>query len=263
MPDLSIFDLSGKKALVTGGASGIGRGCALGMAKAGADVAIVDLDEKSGREAVREVEKQGSKSLFVQCDVTDPGQVADMVKQVVGAFGRLDIALNNAGGGGMAEPTTDEGAIETWSRLMDLDLNSVFYCCREEAKVMIPQKYGKIINTASMEASVVSNLPVMDVGIVAYCSAKAGVRQLTKALAMEWVQHNITVNSISPGVISTPLIQAVEEVPEYLGHLQKTIPMQRLGKVEEIVGGVIYLASDASSYTTGFDLIMDGGYTVW
>lgn len=262
MPDLSIFSLTGKKALVTGGASGIGRACAVGMAKAGADVAIVDLNEKSGREAASEVEQAGVRHLFIQCDVTDPVQVAGMVRRVTTEFGRLDIAMNNAGGGIYGGPTVGDEAIGVWRRLMELDLDSVFYCCREEAKAMIPQKYGKIINTASMEGTVVSNLPVMDVGIVAYCAAKAGVKHLTKALAMEWVQHNIFVNSISPGVVDTPLIQASGN-PELMEHINRTTPMHRLGKVEELVGAVIYLASDASSYTTGFDLIVDGGYTVW
>ena len=262
MPDLSIFDLSGKKALVTGGASGIGRGCALGMAKAGADVAIVDLDEKSGREAVREVEKQGSKSLFVQCDVTDPGQVADMVKQVVGAFGRLDIALNNAGGGGMAEPTTDEGAIETWSRLMDLDLNSVFYCCREEAKVMIPQKYGKIINTASMSAHIV-NQPQKQ---AAYNVSKAGVLHLTRSLATEWASGGIRVNSISPGYTRTKLVQDLLETPEgkqVLPIWLSLTPAARMAEVTDLQGAVVYLAAEVSDFMTGSDLVIDGGYCAW
>ena len=106
-------------------------------------------------------------------------------------------------------------------------------------------------------------MPVTDVGIVAYCTAKAGVKHLTKALTMEWVQHNIYVNSISPGYIITPLTQKAQGIPESLDHLNRTTPMHRQGKVEELVGGVIYLASDASGFTTGFDLIMDGGYTVW
>jgi NAD(P)-dependent dehydrogenase (short-subunit alcohol dehydrogenase family) len=261
---LSTFALTGKKALVTGGASGIGRACAIGMARAGADVAIVDLNEEAGRDAAAEVERAGGKSLFVRCDVTDPGQVADMVGQVATRFGRLDIAMNNAGAGATGGPTVGDSAISTWRKVIDMFLHSVFFCCREEAKIMIPQKYGRIINTSSMEGTIVSNMSAeMDVGFVGYCTAKAGVKHLTKALAMEWVQHDIRVNSISPGYIETQMTRKVQEFPEMFQHLCRTTPMNRFGKAEEMVGGVIYLASDASSYTTGFDLVMDGGHSVW
>jgi len=264
MADLSRFDLTGKKALVTGGASGIGKACALGMAQAGADVAIIDIQEEKGQETVSEIRKLGRNSLYVSCDVSDPGQVAEMVKKVAQAFGRLDIAFNNAGirGGGRGSIVVDDLALEVWHRVIAVNLHSVFYCCREEAKVMIPQKYGKIINTASMSGTIVNNLPT-GTGLVAYCTAKAGVKHLTKALAIEWVKHGIYVNSISPGYIVTPMTQYVLDNPELLRQECVTTPMNRMGQAEEMVGGVLYLASDASSYTTGLDLIMDGGHTVW
>ncbi len=264
MPDLSRFDLTGKKALVTGGASGIGKACAIGMAKAGADVAIIDLQSELGRDTVAEIKKLGRNSIFIQCDVSDTGQVADMVKQVVKGLGRLDIAMNNAGirGGGRGSITIDDQALEIWRKVIEVNLNSVFYCCREEAKYMVPQKYGKIINTASMSGSIVNNLPT-GTGLVAYCTAKAGVKHMTKALAIEWVKHGIFVNSISPGYIVTPMTQFVVDTPELLKQECVTTPMNRMGQAEEMVGGVLYLASDASSYTTGLDLIMDGGHTAW
>lgn len=262
MADLSLFELTGKKALVTGGASGIGKASALGMARAGADVAVIDVQVEAGQGVSEEIKALGRQSLFIPCDVTDPRQVADMVARVVTEFGRLDIALNNAGGGAWGGPSIGEEALGVWKKIVELDLNSVFYCCREEAKHMIPRRYGKIINTASMEATIISNIP-MDVGIVAYCTAKAGVKHLTKALAMEWVDYQICVNSISPGVISTPLTQMAQDIPELLAKINQTTPMHRLGRPEELVGGVIYLASDASSFTTGCDLIVDGGHTVW
>lgn len=264
MPDLSRFDLSGKKALVTGGASGIGKACAIGMAKVGADVAIIDVQEEKGRETVAEIQRLGRSSIYIQCDVSNPAQVADMVRGVVEEFGRLDIAFNNAGirGGGRGSITIDGQALEIWRRVMDVNLNSVFYCCREEAKYMIPQKYGKIINTASMSGTIVNNLPP-GTGLVAYCTSKAGVKHMTKALAIEWVKHGIYVNSISPGYIVTPMTQYVLDSPELLKQECATTPMNRMGQAEEMVGGVLYLASDASSYTTGLDLIMDGGHTVW
>lgn len=263
MSDLSIFDLSGEKALVTGGAGGIGKACAIGMAKAGADVAIVDLKVEMGQETVEQIKDLGRNSVFIKCDVTDTQQVADMVKQVVDEFGKLDIAFNNAGIIVRGNKTVDDDALEHWHKVIAVNLNSVFYCCREEAKYMIPQKHGKIINTASMSGTIINNVSNPGVGIAAYCVAKAGVKYLTKALAVEWVKHNIYVNSISPGYVVTPMTQFVQENPELLAHQNKTTPMHRQAQPEEMVGGVIYLASDSSSFTTGHDLIMDGGHTVW
>ena len=265
---MEIFDLSGKKALVTGGAGGIGKACAIGMAKAGADVAIIDIKNEMGEETVAEIKAISRRAKFIYCDVTEIKQIEDMVKQVVNEFGRLDIAFNNAGiGGGMGgagrKASIEEESLDIWEKIIEINLNSVFYCCREEAKYMIPQKYGKIINTASMSGIIINNFPTFGVGMVAYCTAKAGVRHLTKALAMEWVKYNIFVNSISPGYAMTPMTQHIQNNPELLAHENLTTPMHRQAKAEEMIGGVIYLASDASSFTTGHDLVMDGGHTVW
>ena len=268
MSDLSLFDLSGKKALVTGAAGGIGKACALAMAKAGADVAIIDLNEPMGQATVEEIQALGRKSVFIACDVSIPEQVSEMVREVVDVLGGLHIAHNNAGIGGDPIPLTDENAIAVWKRVMEVDLFSVFYCCREEAKYMIPQRYGKIVNTASMSASIVNNFEINGVSIagmqnIAYCSAKAGVRQLTKVLAAELIQHNIYVNCISPGYIITPLTQIIQETPDFLEKENSTTPIHRQGKAEEMAGGVLYLVSEASTYTTGHDLVMDGGHTIW
>ena len=263
--DLSIFDLSGKKALVTGGAGGIGKACAIAMAKAGADVAIVDLKIDMGMETVEEIRALGRTSVFVSCDVSDNKAVDRMVALVVKSLGGLDIGFNNAGVVGVPCDSIDDSAAAIWNRALAVNLSGVFYCCRAEAKYMIPQRYGKIINTASMSASIVNSLGELPGKgwAVAYCASKAGVKHLTKALAAEWVEHNVLVNSISPGYMITPMTQFVQETPEILAEENLRIPMHRQGRPEELVGGVLYLASDASSYTTGIDLIMDGGYTVW
>ena len=261
-PDLSIFDLSGKKALVTGGASGIGRACAIGLAKAGADVAIVDLQTDMGMETVSQIEALGRDSMFVRCDVSDAKAVDAMVAEIVGVFGRLDIAFNNAGVIGNADPSTADSMLALWDKVMATNLTGVFYCCRAEAKYMIPQKYGKIINTASISGSIINNLGPGFVMSAAYCVSKAGVKILTKALAVEWAEHNISVNCISPGYTITPQTEAVQ-IPELLATELATTPMHRRAEAEELVGGVVYLASDASSYTTGTDLTMDGGHTIW
>ncbi len=263
MSDSSIFSLSGRKALVTGGAGGIGRACAIGMAEAGADVAIVDLKEEMARETVEMIEALGRKSVFVPCNVADVGQVEDMVDTVVATLGGLDIAFNNAGTSGLPGPSIGDTALSSWEKTLAVNLNGVFYCCRAEAKHMIANGYGKIINTASMSATVVNNMPVIDSMLVPYCVSKAGVRQLTRALALEWISYNVYVNCISPGYVVTPMTAFVQENPELLAHENQTTPIHRQARPEEMVGGVLYLASDASSYTTGCDLIMDGGHTVW
>jgi NAD(P)-dependent dehydrogenase (short-subunit alcohol dehydrogenase family) len=265
MLDLSIFDLSGKRSLVTGGAGGIGRACALGIAKAGADVAVVDLKDEMGRDTVDEIRALGRSAIYIHCDVSDSKQVQAMVKGVLQQFGRLDIALNNAGITIVGGKTIDDDALDVYHKTIASDLHSIFYCCREEAKYMIPQKYGRIINTCSTAGSTVPHMPdwAYGISIAAYCAAKGGVRQLTKALAIEWVEHNITVNCISPGPVTTPGTQPVRDIPELLEHENRNIPMHRQGEAEEMVGGVLYFASDASSFTTGQDLVMDGGYTVW
>jgi len=259
--DLSIFDLSGKKALVTGGARGIGKACAIGLAKAGADVAVIDRRAVLGREVVSQIQALGRDALFVRCDVSDLDDVASMVDEVVDRFGRLDIAFNNAGVGVDGGDSLADGAIDAWHKTLATNLTGVFYCCRAEARHMIPRRYGKIINTASMSASIVNNLG--EYSAVPYCVAKAGVKHLTKALAVEWAEYNICVNSISPGYALTPMSEQMQDNPELLAQIERTTPMRRLAKVEELVGGLLYLASDASSYTTGTDLTMDGGHTVW
>ena len=268
MNDLSRFDLTDRKALVTGAAGGIGKACAIAMAKAGADVAVIDLKDDMGRETTDEIRALGRKSIYVQCDVSDPKQVAEMVKEVVDKLGGLHIAHNNAGIGGDPIPLLDEGAIDEWKKVMNVDLFSVFYCCREEARHMIPQRYGKIVNTASMSGTIVNHMemggvPLAGMMMISYATAKAGVKHLTKALAVELIQHNIYVNSISPGYIITPMTQIIQDTPEYLEVENRTTPIHRQGEAEEMTGGVLYLVSDASSYTTGHDLLMDGGHTVW
>ena len=264
MSDLSIFDLTGKKALVTGSAGGIGKACAIGMAKAGADVAIIDLKVDMGEETAREIRALGRDSIFIRCDVSSLQEVDATVDAVVKKFGRLDIAFNNAGMTYGGEEVTSEKALEIWEKTLGVLLTGVFYCCRAEARYMIPQNYGKIINTASMAGSSICNIPGLGMGHIAYAAAKAGVKQLTKGLAANFAErYNITVNSISPGYVVTPMTKFIQDTPALLEQENLTTPMHRQGQPEEMVGGVLFLASDASSFTTGTDLIMDGGYTIW
>jgi NAD(P)-dependent dehydrogenase (short-subunit alcohol dehydrogenase family) len=264
MSDLSIFDLTGKKALVTGAAGGIGKACAIGMARAGADLAIIDLKLDMGEETADEIRALGRDSMFIRCDVSSLQEVDAMVDAVVKRFGRLDIAFNNAGMTYAGAEVIDDEAVECWNSTIATLLTSVFYCCRAEARYMIPQNYGKIINTASMGATIIANVPGLGMGHIAYTAAKAGVKHLTKGLAANFAErYNITVNSISPGYVVTPMTKFIQDTPAMLEQENLTTPMHRQGQPEEMVGGVLYLASDASSFTTGHDLIMDGGYTIW
>jgi len=253
MNSLSLFDLSGKKALVTGGAMGIGRGYAHALAGAGADVAIVDINEKNAKATVEEIKAMGRDSIFVKCDVTDKDQVMAMADAVVDKFGRLDIGVNNAGIGILGDDMTIEK--ELWQKVIDVNFTGAFYCAQAEAQKMSSQKPmgGKIIFTASMSATIAN-------ANASYNASKAGVVMLAKTLAVEWGAFNINVNCISPSYIiselhaSTPV--AVRD------RMRELHPLGSLERVEDLHGPVVFLASDAANFLTGHDLIVDGGHTL-
>ncbi|MGI6375624.1 MAG: SDR family NAD(P)-dependent oxidoreductase [Anaerolineae bacterium] len=251
---LERFSLRGRTALVTGGGQGIGQAYAHALAEAGADVAIVDLNPDTAASVAAEVEQLGRRSLAVVADVSDAEQVGEMVARVIAAWGRLDIGVNNAGVRCWA--AAEEMTVPEWDDLMAVNLKAVFLCCQAEARVMLAQGYGKIINTASMSAHIV-NRPQKQVG---YNTSKAGVVHLTRSLAAEWADRGVRVNSISPGYTETPLVATVAHlIPGWL----KDVPLGRMGQVSDLQGAVVYLAAEASDYVTGHDLIVDGGYTCW
>lgn len=251
---LDLFKLDGKVALVTGGGQGFGRGYALALAEAGADVAVADLNEKTGRSVVKEIEALGRRSIFVETDVTSEGQVNAMVDTTVKKLGDLDIGVNNAGGGRMGPAETYK--VEDWDFVMNLNLKSVFLCCKAEAQVMIKKLRGKIINTASMSGT------IANAGI-SYNTSKAGVVMLTKTLAAEWGKYNINVNSISPSYALTPMLRRTPK--ERRDKMRSLHPMGWFERPEDLYGTIVYLASDASNYVTGRDIMVDGGHTlnVW
>lgn len=253
MADLSLFDLTGKKALVTGAAVGIGRGYAVALAKAGADVAIADLDDRTGPKTAAEIRALGRQSLFVRCDVTQKEQVQDMVRHVVREFGRLDIGVNNAGIGILgADEQLDQGA---WDKVIAVNLTGTYLCAQAEAQQFLRQKpiEGKIINTASMSA-VICNCNA------SYNASKAGVVQMTRMLAAEWGQYNINVNCISPSYILSPMHASTPVVVRE--RIRELTPLGHVQRVEDLYGAVIFLASGASNYVTGHDLVVDGGHTL-
>jgi len=253
MADLSLFDLTGKKALVTGAAVGIGRGCAVALARAGADVAIVDLDAQAGPKTADEVRAMGRDSLFVPCDVTKRDQVQEMVGRVAERFGRLDVAVNNAGIGILG--ADEEVPQEDWDKVIAVNLTGVFLCAQAEAQQMIRQQpvEGKIINMASMSATICNCN-------ASYNASKAGVVQMTRMLAAEWGRFNINVNCLSPSYVLSPMHASTPVVVRE--RIRELTPLGHVERPEDLHGAVVFLASAASNYVTGHDLVVDGGHTL-
>ena len=248
--------LDGKKGFVTGAARGIGKCTATAFAEAGADVAIVDLDYETAVVTAKEIaEATGRKVIALKCDVTDEADVTKMVNDVVEQLGGLDFCHANAGI--CINAPADEMTYQQWLKVINVNLNSVFLTDTIAGKYMLANGGGSIINTASMSGHIV-NVPQPQ---CAYNASKAGVMQLTKSLAVEWAKKGVRVNSISPGYIGTELIMAAEHLKPLIEKWNAMAPMGRLGKPEELMGIVVYLASDAASFTTGSDFIIDGAFT--
>jgi NAD(P)-dependent dehydrogenase (short-subunit alcohol dehydrogenase family) len=257
---LSIIDrfrLDGKTVLITGGGQGIGEGYAHALAEAGANIAIVDINPNTAEKVSKDIRILGSKSISIVADVTKVDDTKKMVDTVIKEWGKLDIAINNAGR--TLWKNAEDVLEDEWDMVVDLNLKAVFLWSQAEARAMIPNRYGKIINTASMSASVV-NYPQSQ---ASYNSSKAGVVHLTKSLASEWAKHGIRVNCISPGYTITSLVENIPGVSELLPLWTKLTPIGRLGQVDDLKGAIVYLASEASDFMTGHDLIIDGGYTIW
>lgn len=248
-----LFNIQGRKALVTGAGQGIGRVLAVAFAEAGCDVAILEIDIEKAKAAAEEIRRLGRKSIAVQTDISQKEQVDKAFEATAKTFGGLDICVNNAGIS-IQEPA-EEMTEKDWDRIIDINLKGVFLCSQAAARIMIPRKRGSVINIASMSASAV-NVPQKQ---AAYNTSKAAVSMLTKSLAVEWAQYGIRVNSLSPGYMQTEMTMAT--MTALFPAWEALTPMGRLGNPEELRGAVIYMASDASSYMTGHDLIVDGGYT--
>jgi NAD(P)-dependent dehydrogenase (short-subunit alcohol dehydrogenase family) len=247
--------LQGKVALVTGGASGIGRATALLLAAEGAAVAVVDLDERGARAVARQASDAGGRAIAVECDVSDSPQAKATVERVVSAFGRLDILFNNAGI--IHHASVTDTTEEDWDRVMSVNVRSIFLMCKHAVPLMIRAGGGAIVNTAS------------DWGLVggprtaAYCASKGAVVQLTRALAIDHGPQGIRVNCVCPGDTDTPLLRTeaaqLGRAIEDLVAEGKRVPLGRIGTPEEIARIVLFLASDAASFVTGSALPADGG----
>jgi NAD(P)-dependent dehydrogenase (short-subunit alcohol dehydrogenase family) len=253
----SIFDLAGRVAVVTGGNQGIGLAAAEALALAGADIVIANRREGEGQKAAQELQqKYQVKARAIGTDISDRSSVARMTEEVRRSMGKIDILVNNAGV--ILRKTIEDTKEEDWDWLMDINLKGYFLCCQAVIPIMKAQGRGKIINVSSTSSLIGMRERV------AYCSSKGGVSQLTRALAIELARENIQVNALAPGFIRTALNdEYFQKNPGHLDRFVSNIPMGRLGNPEEVAGLTIYLASDASSYTTGQIFVVDGGWTTW
>ncbi len=247
------YDYSGKVAIVTGGASGIGEAVVHNLASSGAKVVVVDFDETLGKAVADKVVADGGIASFFKVDVSVPEQVEAMVRFAVETYGGLHVAVNNAGIGGAQAPT-GEYRIDDWHKVIDTNLNGVFYGLRYEIPAMLEAGGGSIVNLASILGTVgFANAP-------GYVAAKHGVVGLTKTAAMEYATSGIRINSVGPGFIRTPLLDKnLDE--DTLGVIAGMHPIQRLGTPEEVANLVTFLCSDEAGFITGGYYLVDGGYT--
>ena len=247
-----MFGLGGKVALVTGGGRGIGQVVAIGLAKAGAAIAI--FSRTGADETVKLIEAAGGKAVSIIADVTDEAQVDAGIAAVFGRFGSLDIVYNNAGI--CIHKDTFSASIAEWREVMDINVTGEYIVARAAGRAMHERGIkGSIINMASMSGSIV-NIPQWQ---ASYNSSKAAVIHMSRCLAVEWAPYGIRVNSISPGYIATPM--SVDTPQELRDAWMPLIPQERMGDPEELMPPILYLASPASGYTTGSDVIVDGGYS--
>ncbi len=250
------FKLDGRVALVTGSSRGIGRAIAEALAMAGASVVVNGRGAESAKSAEDAIRAQGGQALAVAADVSDSTAVNAMFSQVMATFGRIDILVNNVGVSTFYKRAEDITEAD-WDLVMSTNLKSVFLCAQAAGRLMKEQGSGSIINVASIGGLVA--LP----RLAAYCTAKGGIVQLTKVLAVEWAADGIRVNTLAPGWVETDMTRSLFEHPRFGPPLRDNAPMSRTGQTEEIVGAVLYLASDAASFTTGQALVVDGGWTAW
>ena len=248
----SKFDLSGRVAVVVGGTSGIGRSLADGLADAGASVVPTSHLEEHVDETVKAFADAGRETVRVVCDVTKRESIQNLLSKTIEKFGKVDILVNSAGI--TKRVPTIEFAEEDWNNIFEINLTGTLRACQIFGKHFIENGYGKIINIASL-SSFVSLFEV-----AAYSASKAAVASLTKSLAIEWAKHNVNVNAIAPGNFPTPLNRKLLNETDRGREFLTRTPMKRFGKVEELQGAAIFLASDAASYVTGEVLVVDGGF---
>jgi NAD(P)-dependent dehydrogenase (short-subunit alcohol dehydrogenase family) len=250
----SLFDLTGKGALVTGASRGIGRAVALGLAQAGADVALAARNEEQLNEVRAQVEELGRKAVVLPTDVSDADAIRRTVEEAISALGQLDVLVNNAGGSSYMGPFTNM-RFRGWEKVMRLNVDSVVHACQAVAPHLLERHTGSIINVASVAG--LTGSPAL----AAYGASKAALVSLTKTLSIEWGSSGVRVNALCPGWTATDLNRDMWENEQLSNAMMARVPLARWAKPEEMVGPAVFLASDASSYVTGQVLIADGGMT--
>ena len=248
---LALFDLTGRRALITGSSQGIGYALALGLGRAGAKLVLNGRDEAKLEAAQASLRGEGIEASFAAFDVIDHKAVVDAVDRIEAEQGAIDILVNNAGI--QRRAPLEEYPVETWHELMRTNLDSVFYVGQAVARKMIPRGHGKIVNIASLQSEAARP------GIAPYTAAKGAVKNLTKGMCTDWARHGLQINAIGPGYFATPLNQALIENPDFDAWLKKRTPAGRWGRVEELQGACIFLASSASDFVNGQILYVDGG----
>jgi NAD(P)-dependent dehydrogenase (short-subunit alcohol dehydrogenase family) len=245
------FDLSGKIAIVTGGGRGIGRAIALGLAKAGASVVVTSRTQKEIDAVVEEIKKSGGKALAMVTDLTVNDQLENLVQATVKEFGKIDILVNNAARSFLRSlmDLREDG----WDKVFNTNVKAVWLLSRLVARKMMEQKSGRIINITTVGAE------KAELGMAAYGCSKAALKMLTRCMAREWAQFGIQVNAVGPGLTKTDFSKPIWSNPEVAKHVSAAIPMGRLAEPEEIVGSVLFLASDAAQFITGHSIYVDGG----
>jgi NAD(P)-dependent dehydrogenase (short-subunit alcohol dehydrogenase family) len=233
--------LEGKVAIVTGGSMGIGEAYTKGLSREGARVVVADINEEVGQNLVKLINNEGGSALFIKTDVSKKAEVDALIEKTVAEYGKLDILVNNE---------------EMWDKMLAVNVKGVFFCSQAAAKVMVKQKSGKIINVSSIAA--VGAQP----GLLVYSSTKGAVLTMSRVFALELCPSNIQVNSILPGTTDTGMAKQAMEDPEWTRQVIQGIPMGRLGKTDDLLGALLFFASDESNYCTGQTLIVDGGVSM-